>query len=456
MNEIVLSTKHVETLRNQLLQADGNERFAYLYCSPAGDRLVTTQVHVIADDEMATLQRTACRPDPATERRHVAACLQQDMIPVMVHSHPFSDDPSFSGLDHTLMEDHMDWINGLYPDATVGFIVLGTQNMEARCYTPDPNAMAVDVVGNWKLDTTVGDPANTTETVDRERYDRNTRLFTEQGQAALQDTTVAVVGVGGLGNMAAVELARLGIGTLTLVDPDTVERSNLPRLLGATEGDIGEHKVDVLHHRVFQANPDVDITAVSTTVEATPNALADADVILGCVDQVSARLYLNEYAVKYLTPYIDAGTRIDTTDGQVNGMNAYLQTIAPGATACFDCLNRWNPETVRREQLSTTERKQELRRGYIDEDDLEPEPAVIHLNGTAASLAVATVAKLVTKYEQPPDFLRYDGLDNEVTEITTTPTDQCITCGRMLGRTQQPAQHFTSLQDSFQEADLAW
>lgn len=459
--KLVLAKQHVATLRSELIKPDDNERFAYLYCSHHNEDLLPTELHVVQDNEMATIQPAACRPQVDVERRHIETCIDHGLIPVMVHSHPFSPQPQFSGRDRKLITKHSDWLTQLYPDHAVGFAVIGTQGIEAELHTADDEKhLPVVVRGNWKLQPPVPteDPSIPTA-VDTERYDRNARLFTAEGQQQLHETAVAVVGVGGLGSMVAEELARLGVGELTLIDPDRVERSNLPRLVGATEHDVDESKVDVVHHRMFEANPDVDVTAVATPVEENPAALQGADVILGCVDQVSARLFLNEYSVKHLQYYVDAGSRIDTDRGTVEAINGYLQLVAPGATACFDCLDRWNPETVRREHLSDDELKAEIDRGYIDEAELAPEPAVVFLNGVMASLLVSTVTKLVTGYTDPPDFLRYDGLNNEVTEIVTTPIENCITCGRMLGQTHHHDVDYTTLQQQragASEVDLQW
>jgi hypothetical protein len=144
---------------------------------------------------------------------------------------------------------------------------------------------------------------------------------------------------------------------------------------------------------------------------------------------MTARSFCNEYAVKHLTYYIDAGVRIDTTDDQGVEMTGYVHLVAPGSNACFDCLGRHDQAAVRLEQLSPAERDIERERGYIDDDQLAPEPAVIHLNGSCASKAVSVLVDLVTGRSVPPDFIRYEDTDNEISELTTDPSSMCPTCG---------------------------
>jgi len=394
----------------------------------------------VPDEEMATIKPTACRPDLAVERRHIETCVKRGLVPVMVHSHPFSGDPSFSGQDQRIMSRQTGWLRQLYPELMFGFAVVGTSGLSALLEQPgseDSQWLPIEIVAEWKLDTSVTeDDLSVPSDVDTHRYDRNTRLFTLEGQEQLHDALIAVVGVGGLGSMVATQLARLGVNDLTLVDPDRVERSNLPRLAGSSEGDVDRHKVDVVHQAVFEANPDATVKTVTGPVQDHVDSLRDTDIIVGCVDRMAARVFLNEYAVQHLRYYVDGGSRIDidSDSGQVAAMDGYVQVVAPGGSACFDCLGRSSPEVMRRELLTEDEFKAEVERGYIDQDELVPEPAVVYLNGVVASLMVSQVAKLVTGYDAATDFLRFDALEDEVTSMVTHPSEGCVTCSRMLGR----------------------
>jgi len=184
------------------------------------------------------------------------------------------------------------WPGPLTPDLGFVFAVLGHDGVTARWRPPNTSAdtpaddaftaVAVDVVGDWHLDppltTTTEQSDETTENdVSWQRYDRSIRMLGVDGMQALADSHVATVGCGGLGSFLAAEAARMGVGELTLIDPDIVEASNLPRLVGARPGDIGRDKVAVMADQCRTANPDLGVHTYATPVE---DVLADAIVSL--------------------------------------------------------------------------------------------------------------------------------------------------------------------------------
>ncbi|WP_276259560.1 HesA/MoeB/ThiF family protein [Haloglomus litoreum] len=481
-----LPARVVRELREALLRDDEQERFAFVDAGtaapPAGagagegeaeseapserPDLLASEVVPVPDERLARQSRTACRPEPAVERDHVGDCYDRQLAPVLVHSHPFSDDPRFSSIDVEAMGRFREWLTGLFPDRPFGFAVVGQSGIEAVANAGERfAALPVEVVGEWKLDEPVpgavdrfapvdaggrgasvgdapvadgseGDRAGTddadtdTDIDATERFDRNVRALGADGQRRLQDATVGIVGVGGIGSQVAEQFARLGVGELVLVDPDTVEPSNLPRLVGAYDHHVGKPKVDAVREHAWRSAPaDLDVTAVAEPVEAVPARLTDCDLVVGCVDRVTARSFCNEWAVKHLTYYVDAGVRIDTTDDRVVGMTGYVHLVAPGSTACFDCLGRHDQAAARIERLSPDEREAELERGYIDTEQVAPEPAVIHLNGLCASKAVSVGTDVVTGVKTPPDFVRYEDTAHEMTALTTEPSPACPTCG---------------------------
>jgi molybdopterin/thiamine biosynthesis adenylyltransferase len=491
-----LPARVVRELREALLQADEQERFAFLDAGtaapPDGDAtddgtesadapdLLASEVVPVPDERLARQSRTACRPEPAVERDHVGDCYDRQLAPVLVHSHPFSDDPRFSSIDVEAMGRFREWLTGLFPDRPFGFAVVGQSGIEAVANAGERfAALPVEVVGAWKLDDpapgavdrfapTGGDgqavrdgyaadgdrhpddserPAATASNGDAptadtdapggdagvgadERFDRNVRALGADGQRRLRDATVGVVGVGGIGSQVAEQFARLGVGELVLVDPDEVEPSNLPRLVGAYDHHVGKPKVAAVREHAWRSAPaDIDVTAVAEPVEEVPDRLAACDLVVGCVDRVTARSFCNEWAVKHLAYYVDAGVRIDTTDDRVVGMTGYVHLVAPGSNACFDCLGRHDQEAARIERLSPDERAAELERGYIDTEQVTPEPAVIHLNGSCASKTVSVATDVITGVKTPPDLVRYEDTAHEMTALTTEPSSECPTCG---------------------------
>ena len=433
--ELILTAAQVESLRDWTLQDDGVERFAYIYCERQNGRLLAREIDPIPAKDCAVMESSAVRPELSVERDRLGGAMEDGLIPIMVHSHPFSQRPGFSALDDDIMESYRDWLGKLYPDTPLGFVVIGHRGVDTAVYTdpsePRRDRLGVDVVAEWTLDTPLATPSTEPEvSVDTDRYDRSIRALTDDGQQQVADTTVGIAGLGGLGSMVALQLARFGVQEFVFADPDVVERSNLPRIYGATEADIGRDKVDVVGEQVVRANPDAEVRAYNDRVQDVPEAvLGECDVVIGTVDRLSARLYCNEFATRHLRYYIDGGVAIETDDDErVTEERGLIQLVAPGVTACLDCLGRNDPEHLRVEELSDDEIEADIERGYLDEDVRSPEPAITPLNGMAASSISRLFTKLVTGYTSPSDFLRFDGLNDELVDVGTPPSDDCITC----------------------------
>lgn len=457
---LTLTARQIEQLRDHLLRDDDLERIAFVYCSRSDNRLLAEEVVPVTDDQLATQSAARCRPKLTVERDLLQDCADRDMHPLITHSHPFdtSGISHFSPDDDDLMNGLQTMVTGLWPETTVMFAVFSTEGITTAVYNPTTDqreTLPVTVLGNRRLDTPLTTPSEakrseTAAALNTSRYDRGIRAITEHGQRALAETHIGVVGYGGLGSIMTTEFARYGVQEFTIVDPDVVEESNLPRLFGAYDHHQDRAKVAVAKEHLWRTNPASEVTAVQDTAENAADTLKQVDMMVAGVDQVSARMWLNRFAVRHLIPYVDAGVVIETTTtadetaaeddaeppGRVDTMEGYIQLILPGANACFDCLDRGDPEAARIERLSDEERAEELERGYIDETDLSPEPAVVPLNGIVASKTVQLVAKYVTGYAPPADYLRFEGVDNTLTELTTVPSDRCVTCGDtgILGR----------------------
>jgi molybdopterin-synthase adenylyltransferase len=151
------------------------------------------------------------------------------------------------------------------------------------------------------------------------RYSRHILLdeLGIEGQAALLAAHVLIIGAGGLGCPAALYLGSAGVGTLTLVDPDHVDATNLQRQIAHQQRSIGKLKVDSLAQSVHAINSDVRITCVAERADATRLAgwVAQADVVLDCTDNFATRHAINLACAQLGKPLVSgAALRFD---GQV-------------------------------------------------------------------------------------------------------------------------------------------
>lgn len=140
-----------------------------------------------------------------------------------------------------------------------------------------------------------------------ERYDRNIRLFGEEGQETLRQIKVAVVGVGGLGTHVVQQLAHLGVGHISLIDSEELDTTNLNRYVGTRPDDVGKPKVDIAAQNITNMDLGIEVKAIfdSLVSKKAFDAIKEADYVFGCLDSEGARLILNELCLAYKRPYFD-------------------------------------------------------------------------------------------------------------------------------------------------------
>jgi len=131
------------------------------------------------------------------------------------------------------------------------------------------------------------------------RYARQELVIGKGRQELLRQKTVAIVGLGALGSVAAELLSRSGIGTLILLDRDTVEESNLQRQLLYTESDLGRSKAIAAVERLKVINSAIGLQAHPLHLSANNiELLKHADLVLDCTDNLTTRFLINDYCKK--------------------------------------------------------------------------------------------------------------------------------------------------------------
>ncbi len=141
---------------------------------------------------------------------------------------------------------------------------------------------------------------------------------------------VLVVGAGALGNEVLKNLALLGLGNVFVIDLDTVEPSNLSRSVLFRAVDGGLPKAEVAARRAREINPDVTIVPMRGDVitDLGLGLFADMDVVIGCLDNREARLWVNRQCWKVGTPWVDAGIQ------EIQGV---VKVFVPPDSACYEC-----------------------------------------------------------------------------------------------------------------------
>ncbi len=163
------------------------------------------------------------------------------------------------------------------------------------------------------------EPLTTMDDAQLLRYSRHL-LLEELGpdaQARYASARALIVGAGGLGNPAAQFLASAGVGTITLVDADRVDLTNLQRQILYAMSDVGAPKVEAAARRIAAVNPEVRVVPIASRVgepELAP-LVATADVVLDCTDNFATRHAINRACFAAGSPLV-SGAAI-RFDGQI-------------------------------------------------------------------------------------------------------------------------------------------
>jgi len=155
------------------------------------------------------------------------------------------------------------------------------------------------------------------------------------GQHRLHQACVLLVGAGGLGSPAGYYLAAAGVGTLIVVDDDSVERSNLQRQILHTDARIGEAKVDSARIALSALNPAIRIDAVKQRLarDNVDALVARADVVVDGADNFPARYLLSDACVKHAKPMVYGA--VHRFEGQASVFDAGRRR---GQAPCYRCL----------------------------------------------------------------------------------------------------------------------
>ncbi|SHG31379.1 HesA/MoeB/ThiF family protein [Flagellimonas flava] len=175
------------------------------------------------------------------------------------------------------------------------------------------------------------------------RYDRQTRLrdFGERGQAALTNAKVLVVGLGGLGLPVVQYLNAMGVGTLGLMDQDTVELHNLQRQVLYSEDDINRLKLDVVLEKLEQQNSETVFKPFDTflTKQNALTIIQDFDVVVDATDNFPTRYLINDACVILGKPFVY---------GALHGFEGHLSVFNHQDGPTYRCLypKMPNPQEV--------------------------------------------------------------------------------------------------------------
>ena len=240
-----------------------------------------------------------------------------------------------------------------------------------------------------------------------ERYSRHIILeeVGGEGQQKLLASKVLIIGVGGLGSPAALYLAASGVGTIGIVDGDTVDLSNLQRQVIYHSDDIGTKKVVSAKNKILAINPDTAVNTYDRRVRPANvrEIVGEYDFVIDATDNFPSKFLINDACCFEKKAFSHAG--VLRFDGQ-------LMTVLPGETACYRCIFRSPPP-----EGSVSSCSQAGVLGVL--------PGVIgSLQATEAIKYILGIGSLLTN-----QLLTYDALATDFRKVGVKRNPRCPICG---------------------------
>lgn len=239
------------------------------------------------------------------------------------------------------------------------------------------------------------------------RYSRQLILdgFGPENQRKLSEAKVLVAGAGGLGSPVLLYLAAAGIGTLGMVDFDTVTLSNLNRQVIHFTDDIGRKKIESAAEKIGRLNPEVKVVKhlERLNIENVEEIIDGYDLVIDATDNFTARYLISDGCYFLKKPVIE---------GAVVGYEGILLTVVPDKTPCYRCLYPHPPADGVLPSCSDT--------GILG-----------MVAGTIGSLQALEAVKLLTGIGPTVSgrILTFDALKSSFREIPWRKRAECPLCG---------------------------
>lgn len=224
------------------------------------------------------------------------------------------------------------------------------------------------------------------------QFSRTEMLIGEEGIKNLNNSKIAIFGIGGVGSYVAEALARSGVGNFILVDNDKVTITNINRQIIATTKTIGQYKVDLMKQRILDINPEAKVETYKTFYmpDCKENILNNSiDYIVDAIDTVTAKVYLIEEAQRLNIPIISSmgtGNKLDPSKFEITDI--YKTSVCPLAKVMRKELKQRNIKKLN--VLYSKEEPVKIKRDSEEETTKKQVPGSIAFSPSVAGLIIAS------------------------------------------------------------------
>jgi len=392
-----ISEIHSNQIDNHLYPGDGLEAVAILICGRKSSKnLETFLVH-----KTILIPHADCTREPDFINwptnlllNELPEAVNKNQAIFKIHSHPGGFD-QFSEIDDASDKEMFSSLYGWFEnDKPHGSLVLLPDGkIFGRVVTEDlmfKNIQKVSKVG-YTLKIYQKNEKDKIEEISL----RNRQTFGEGTVSLLREMKIGIVGCSGTGSPVIEQLARLGVGSLILIDPDIIEFKNLNRILNSTfeDAEKAKTKVSVIEDSINKIGFNTNVRSFDTNLYDDGEAISElssCDFLFGCMDSIDGRHLLNTIASFYLIPFIDIGVKlVSDKKGSIDQIFGSIHYVQPGKSS-LRTRGVYNDEELRAASLlrvNPEEFKEQKKSGYITDIVVEA-PAVISINMLASSLAI--------------------------------------------------------------------
>jgi hypothetical protein len=354
---------------------------------------------------------------------------------LVLHSHGRTAKPLLSPIDQSSGTRFCAAFRTALPKHPHGMAVFGEDgSIGGLVWKPGSSKpITIDAV-RWISDPVKRIPAPQSSYKSMDKYSSQKLLIGDAGQKLLKTSKVGVIGLCGGGSQVVQQLALLGVGTIVAVDHDIIEERNRHRLIGAHSADVGKKmaKTEIMRRLAKEANPDVKLVPVNERFPSDESLrlLKECDVLVGCVDTLSTRKEIQNFAWRYLIPYVDIGLTIepDKTGTRAQRVSGQVYDLIPGGP-CFWCAQFLTEGRLLRESGG-------LGPAYVVGGH---HAQVVSFNGVLASQAVTEVLHIITGFSagrgrEVPNAVQFDGIKGTLNLVVLKRRTACAICKSELGK----------------------
>ncbi len=412
-------TQHRQ-LSSLLLLPDGKEAAAIALCGRrAGEqryRLLVQEIYTISPDFYLHRSAEAMTWSTDVLEPLLDKAEKEGLSVVKIHSHPngyadFSEIDDISDLK--LMPAIKGWVEADIPHASV--IMLPDGQMFGRAIWKDNEYIPLDCISVAGADLHFWYHQKQSNKIP-DFTSSHAQAFGQGTTERLQKLSIAIVGCSGTGSPVIEQLVRLGVGEIVLVDDDVVEKRNVNRIINSTALDAEQQrpKTEVIADSIHRIGLGTQVRIFKKNLwnRDVVKAVAECDVIFGCMDTIDGRFLLNALATYYTIPYFDLGVRLDAVpegsaqaQGRIREACGTVHYLQPGLSSLIS-RGLVTMEEVRQEGLRRNDpaayHQQVEEDGYI-RGVQEHRPAVISINMFIASLAVNDFLARIHPYREEPN-----------------------------------------------------